>query len=81
MMSAERVKKGACVTPGHEKYGPLCLACAMELAHEEADWTREHCAQIAEKIGMVGKHIAKEIRAGRPHEYEVPNHLAHRKTP
>ena len=70
-------RREPCKITGHENFGALCLGCAMELAHEEADWTREQCAQIAEKIGMTGKLIAQQIRAGRPPEYAIPNRVVH----
>ena len=72
-MKKRNVGHNSCPLPAHKAYGALCLGCAMELSHEEADWTRENCAQVAEKMGQTGKLIAKMIREARPIEYEIPN--------
>ncbi len=62
-----------CPILAHAAFGRLCLGCAMEMAHEEADWTREQCATIAETLGVTGALVAKQIRAARPAEYNIPN--------
>lgn len=79
--SRRESRREPCQIAGHERFGALCLGCALELAHEEADWTREQCAQIAEKMGVTGKFVATQIRAGRPPEYAIPNTRAHGAAP